>query len=68
MKLFNLIFSLVLIAQTSTAATLDELLQKVKEESVVQSAEYKKREAEFVQKKNEQQALLRKAQAELSTL
>lgn len=50
------------------AANLDELLKKVQQESVTQSAEFKKREAEFIQKKNEQKALLRKAQAELTAL
>lgn len=69
MKLFNSIFVLLLLVpQLSSAATLDELLQKVQQESVTQSAEYKEREAEFLREKNKQQALLRKAQAELTAL
>lgn len=69
MKLFNSIFVLLLLVpQLSAAATLDELLQKVQQESVTQSAEYKEREAEFLREKNKQQALLRKAQAELTAL
>ena len=69
MKLFKsiLIFAL-LVPQLSLAANLDELLEKVKIEAVTQTAEFKKREAEFLKEKNKQQALLRKAQAELNAL
>ena len=61
MKRFNLfILSLLLVPSLAWSATLDELLQKVQQESVTQSEEFKKREAEFIQKKNEQKALLQK--------
>ncbi len=68
MKLFNLLFTLLLIPSLTNAATLDELLQKVRQESVTQSKEYKEREARFVQEKNKQQSLLNQAQAELNEL
>ena len=69
MKLFNLfIATLILIPSLSFGANLDELLQKVKQESVTQSIEYKKREADFIKRKNEQKALLNKANAELTAL
>ena len=69
MKLFNLIFTAVFLASTAaSAATLDELLQKVKAEGVTQSAEFKKREAQFLKEKGRQQALLNKATAELTAL
>ena len=50
------------------AATLDELLKKVREESLVQSVENKKREAQFLEQKNKQQFFLKKAQEELTAL
>ncbi|MCJ8275647.1 MAG: MotA/TolQ/ExbB proton channel family protein [Bdellovibrionales bacterium] len=69
MKRFNLLIStLLLIPSLAFAANLDELLQKVQQESVTQSKEYKEREAEFMREKNKQKALLRKAQAELTAL
>jgi len=69
LKLFKIILPLIFIASTSAyATTLDDLLKKVQEESVTQSAEFKKREAEFLQEKSKQQALLRQAQAELTEL
>ncbi len=69
MKLFNiLIATFLLVPALSYGATLDELLQKVKQESITQSKEYREREARFVKEKNKQQALLREAQAELNEL
>ncbi len=69
MKLFNiLIIAFFLVPSLAQSATLDELLQKVKNESVTQSAEFKKREAEFAREKSKQQALLNKAKAELASL
>ncbi len=69
MKLFkSLIILFFLVPSISQAATLDELLQKVKNEAVTQTAEFKKREAEFKSEKNKQQALLNKAKAELAAL
>ncbi len=69
MKLFNsLLLIFLLVPQISFSATLDELLKKVQQEGVMQSEEYKKREADFVQRKNEQKSLLQKAQSELSEL
>ena len=67
MKLFNiLLVSILLVPSISSAATLDELLQKVRQEGAVQTEENRKREAEFVQKRNQQKALLNKAEAELT--
>lgn len=69
MKLSKSILILsLLIPNFAFSATLDELLLKVKEESVTQSEEFKKREAEFVEKKNEQKALLSKANGEVAAL
>ncbi len=69
MKLFkSLIILFFLVPSISQAATLDELLQKVKNEAVTQTAEFKKREAEFKREKDKQQALLNKAKAELAAL
>ena len=68
MKLFNILLSVLFISQVSQAATLDELLKKVQQEGVTQSAEFKKREAEFIKEKNKQQALLNKAKKELTAL
>ncbi len=69
MKLFNiLIATFLLVPALSYGATLDELLQKVRQESITQSKEYREREARFVKEKNKQQALLREAQAELNEL
>ena len=63
--IFLLVF---LVGQMAESATLDELLKKVREESLNQSIELKKREADFTKKKEEQQALLKKAQLELTAL
>ncbi len=69
MKLFkSFLLTLLVVPQLSSAATLDELLQKVQQEAVTQTKEFKAREAEFLREKNKQQALLRKAQAELNAL
>lgn len=69
MKLFNsLIIALFLVSSLAQAATLDELLAKVKNEAITQTAEFKAREAEFVQEKSKQAALLAKAKAELAAL
>lgn len=67
MKLFNILLaSILIVPSVSSAATLDELLQKVRQEGAVQTEENRKREAEFVQKRNQQKALLNKAKAELT--
>ncbi len=69
MKLFkSLLIVFLLVPSLAQAATLDELLQKVKNEAVTQTAEFKKREAEFISEKNKQTALLQKAKAELAAL
>lgn len=69
MKLFKMILPLFFIVITSAkAATLDDLLKKVQQESITQTAEFKKREAEFLQEKSKQQSLLRQAQSELTEL
>ncbi len=66
---FTLVFLLnFLVSQVTGATTLDELLKKVQEESLSQSVEFKKREANFIKKKEKQQALLTKAQRELTAL
>ena len=66
---FKLVFLLCFLASPITeAVTLDELLKKVQEENLTQSVESKKREADFTKKKDKQQALLTKAQFELTTL
>ncbi len=69
MKLFkSILVALLIVPQMAQAATLDDLLKKVQTESVADSAEFKKREAEFVAEKSKQQALLNKAKAELNAL
>lgn len=69
MKLFNsILFISLLVPSFAFSANLDELLQKVKEESVTQTEEFKKREADFAAKKNEQKALLQKANSEVAAL
>jgi biopolymer transport protein ExbB len=69
LKLFkSFIILSVFVSSFAQAATLDELLQKVKTEAVTQSVEFKQREAKFIQEKNKQAELLRKAKAELRAL
>jgi biopolymer transport protein ExbB len=70
LKLFNSILIAAFIFPHLALAntTLDDLLKKVQQESITQSAEFKKREAEFLQEKNKQEALLRQAMAELTEL
>jgi len=51
------------VAKAPRAATLDELLAKVKQGLLTETAEYRKREAEFRSALNRQAQLLRKAKA-----
>ncbi len=50
------------------AASLDELLRRVKGGGQSQNEELKRREQEFINSRNEQQALLKKAEAELAAV
>ena len=70
MKLFksSLLILLFIAPQIASSATLDELLKKVQQEDVAQTAEYKKREAQFRREKGKQQGFLNKANAELTAL
>ena len=69
MKLFKtLLIVAFLMPAMAQSATLDELLQKVQQEGVTDSVEFKKREAEFMAEKSKQQTLLNQAQAELKRL
>jgi biopolymer transport protein ExbB len=52
-------------AQAQSSTTLQELLQKVKQEGTVQSRVNDQREAEFRQDRADKQGLLRKAQADM---
>lgn len=49
-----------------TAANLDELLEQVKREQVLEQQQNEIREAEFIEARDEQQALLEEARAELA--
>lgn len=69
MKLFkSLLIAVLLVPSLAHSANLDELLQKVQQEGITDSKEFKEREAEFIKEKNQQQALLSKAEAELKRL
>ncbi|WP_138380836.1 MotA/TolQ/ExbB proton channel family protein [Luteithermobacter gelatinilyticus] len=69
-KLVTLVLAVALGGMASTAMAqkevknLDELLEIVRQGKVNETAEYRKREQEFLRNKSEQQALLNKAQAE----
>jgi biopolymer transport protein ExbB len=52
-------------AQAQSSTTLQDLLQKVKQEGTVQSRVNEQREAEFREDRADKQGLLRKAQAEM---
>jgi len=52
----------------ASAATLDDLLQKVKQERIIESKEMKARETQFRAEQNQQSALLAKAKRELVQL
>jgi biopolymer transport protein ExbB len=52
-------------AQAQSSTTLQDLLQKVKQEGKVQSSVNQQREAEFRQERADKQGMLRKAQADL---
>ncbi|WP_417451606.1 MotA/TolQ/ExbB proton channel family protein [Kordiimonas sp.] len=62
-----LVFGATFAAQAQTA-DLNSLLNKVREGSVTESAEHKRREAEFQARKNEQQQMLAQARAEQERL
>ncbi|WP_262691972.1 MotA/TolQ/ExbB proton channel family protein [Kordiimonas aestuarii] len=62
-----LVFGATFAAQAQTA-DLNSLLTKVREGSVTESAEHKRREAEFQARKSEQQQLLAQARAEQERL
>ncbi|BFM09121.1 MotA/TolQ/ExbB proton channel family protein [Halioxenophilus aromaticivorans] len=57
------VFSVGVFAQEQKAATLEELLNMVKQDSLVESREHKARESEFRQDKNRQAQLLEEAKA-----
>lgn len=57
------VFSVGVFAQEKKAATLEELLNLVKQDKLVESTEHKKREADFRQQKNRQAQLLKEAEA-----
>jgi len=57
-------FSIASVNVQAQPKTLDELLLKVKQGAVAESAEYKAREREFRQARDQQKALLNKAQRE----
>ncbi len=63
--LFIAVISLSAVNVSAQPKTLDDLLQKLKRSELRESAEYKKREREFLQSKNRQQSLLAQAKAEL---
>ena len=62
-----LVFGATFAAQAQTA-DLNSLLTKVREGSVTETAEHKRREAEFQARKGEQQQLLTQARAEQERL
>jgi biopolymer transport protein ExbB len=72
MRTLSILFNIILFSsftQVATAeVTLDSLLKKVQEGAVQTREVNKAREAEFMSKKNEQAALLKKAKAELARL
>lgn len=65
-KSLLIILSIWTLSASGEAATLDELLDKVRQEKVLQTKEFQQREAQFVGEKNKQQSLLQQARAELS--
>ncbi len=62
-------FTFSVFAETNSAvSTLDDLMKLVQTEKIEQKEELKKREAQFLKEKNEQQRLLNQAQSELASL
>ncbi|UTF61690.1 MotA/TolQ/ExbB proton channel family protein [Gilvimarinus sp. DA14] len=57
----------VAVAQEDKAASLDELLNMVKESRIQESAEHKQREQQFQREKNNQASLLKQAQDTLAS-
>lgn len=57
------VFSVSVFAQDQKAATLEELLNLVKQDKLVESREHKQRESDFRQQKNRQAQLLKEAEA-----
>ena len=67
--LFLVLFTFSVLAETNpTVQTLDDLMKLVQTEKIEQKAELRKREAQFLKEKNQQQRLLNKAQSELASL
>ena len=62
------LFTAPAAAQNQPASSLRELLSRIQQDSQEQSAEARRREAEFQRGVNEQAALLAQAQAELDAL
>lgn len=54
------------VVNAETAANLDELLEQVKREQVLEQQQNEVRETEFIEARDEQQALLEEARAELA--
>lgn len=63
----GLLSTSVAVAQDDKAASLDELLNMVKESRIQESAEHKKREQQFLREKNNQASLLTQAQNTLAS-
>ena len=61
-------FSGLVSAQDTTSATLEELLVKVQEGRVSETAEHRKRELDFQSRKNQQNRMLSEAEAEQRVL
>ncbi|MDO3381004.1 MotA/TolQ/ExbB proton channel family protein [Gilvimarinus algae] len=57
----------IAMAQDDKAASLDELLNMVKESRIQETAEHKKREQQFMREKNNQSSLLKQAQDTLAS-
>lgn len=63
------LFTFSALAETSPPVqTLDDLMKLVQTEKIEQKEELRKREAQFLKEKNQQQRLLNQAQAELASL
>ncbi|WP_020209889.1 MotA/TolQ/ExbB proton channel family protein [Gilvimarinus chinensis] len=63
----GLLSTSVAVAQEDKAASLDELLNMVKESRIQESAEHKQREQQFQREKNNQASLLKQAQNTLAS-
>jgi len=67
--LFLFFFTFSVLAETNPKVqTLDDLMKLVQTEKIEQKEELRKREAQFLKEKNQQQRLLNKAQSELKAL